>query len=225
MKGLSGFGKPGRQRYSIQYGYDARRSWWHEVKAHAHLVIAAVGTMALLAVAAIGLWLAMPSEERQAFAEAKTTAATPAAEAPPTQPVEVQPVETATAAPVPEAPAVQAAVPELDPQAAAAIAVPAEGETQAMPETMPMTAAIPTPRPEPAGEAGATNDDKPATAGKAAGHTVRAVTMRSGPKTGAAAIGTVPGGTAIEVVACTSWCEIVYKGQRGFVYKSFVARD
>jgi hypothetical protein len=27
------------------------------------------------------------------------------------------------------------------------------------------------------------------------------------------------------VISCEKWCEIVYKGKRGFVYKSFVQQD
>jgi uncharacterized protein YraI len=49
--------------------------------------------------------------------------------------------------------------------------------------------------------------------------------MRSGPKSGASAIDTVPAKTAIEVISCEKWCEIVYEGKRGFVYKSFVQQD
>src|SRR5690606_10080650 len=56
------------------------------------------------------------------------------------------------------------------------------------------TAAIPTARPkvEPAKD----------TAGTANGHTVHAVTMRSGPKKGAAAMTTVPAQTAVQVLSC-----------------------
>jgi hypothetical protein len=240
VKGLLGFGKPGRQRHSMQYGYNARRSWWHEVKVHAHLVIAVVGTMALMAVAAVALWLAMPSSERQALAEVKAEtqpqAAAPAAEVPASPAVAAAvtpaspPVEAAAAG-EPEAPAVQAAVPELDPQAAAAIAIPAEGDAGPASENgqggaqqeMPLVAVIPTPKPAlPDASASAGDAAEPE---KASGHTLRAVTMRSGPKTGAGAIGTIPAKSAIEVVSCEKWCEIVYKGKRGFVYRSFVARD
>ncbi|KQZ79042.1 hypothetical protein ASD64_11790 [Mesorhizobium sp. Root157] len=237
----------------MQYGYDARRSWWQEVKAHAHLVIAAVGTMSLLAVAAVALWLAMPAGERQAFAEAKvdqqpeivapaTAISTDSAgiTAPETEPPPVHAVETASVVQQPEAPMAQPEIPELDPQAAAAIAVPAVDGDGTAPlaysgkdgaaQQMPLIAAIPTPRPTPPGEAGGTDTDAKtpkdgAPNDAASGHTLRAVTMRSGPKTGAAAIGTVPAKTPVEVVACEKWCEIVYEGKRGFVYKSFVQRD
>lgn len=79
------------------------------------------------------------------------------------------------------------------------------------------TAAIPTARPktEPAKD----------TAETANGHTVHAVTMRSGPKKAAAAMTTVPAQAAVQVLSCNHWCEIVYNGKRGWIYKSFLKRD
>ncbi|WP_404925094.1 hypothetical protein [Mesorhizobium sp. ORM16] len=52
----------------MQFGYDMRPSFWQEVRSNSHLVIAAVGTAALLGVAAVALWLALPANERQAVA-------------------------------------------------------------------------------------------------------------------------------------------------------------
>jgi len=53
--------------------------------------------------------------------------------------------------------------------------------------------------------------------------TVRsAVTMREAPRRGGAVIQNLPGGTKVELVSCTAWCEIVADGKRGFVYKSFL---
>ena len=74
MKGPLGFGAPKHQRYSMQFGYDARPSFWQEVKSNSHLVIAAVGTAALLGVAGTALWLAMPAGDRQAFAQTEQPA-------------------------------------------------------------------------------------------------------------------------------------------------------
>lgn len=67
---------------------------------------------------------------------------------------------------------------------------------------------------------------KPAAAGDAAenGHILRAVTMRSGPKKGASPIGTIPAKAGVQVISCKSWCEVVYKGKHGFIYKSFLQR-
>lgn len=57
------------------------------------------------------------------------------------------------------------------------------------------------------------------------GHTVHAVTMRSGPKKGAPAMTTVPAKAAVQVLSCNQWCEIVYNGKRGWIYKSYVKRN
>ena len=49
--------------------------------------------------------------------------------------------------------------------------------------------------------------------------------IRSRPQKGAKVIGTVPARTQVQVVDCQSWCEIVVKGKRGFVWGQFVQRD
>lgn len=52
---------------------------------------------------------------------------------------------------------------------------------------------------------------------------VRSVNLRAEPKSGSKVIGVVPAGTAINVPAsCSHWCEVEYKGQRGYLYKSFI---
>lgn len=88
------------------------------------------------------------------------------------------------------------------------------------------TAAIPTPKP---GEPAAIQNDgtqakveaKEASAADT-GRILRAVTMRTGPKNNAAAIVTVPAKTSVQVMGCKKWCQIVYNGKRGWIYKSFV---
>lgn len=275
MKGLFGFGSPKQRRFAMQFGYAVRPSFWQELKANSHLVIAAVGTMALLGVAGTALWLAMPSGDRPAFAEPKpqveAAAEAPAAEQAETVAANSKAVVTDGASVVssqvaPKADAVRpseaaeadiAALPRNDPRwtgggkpppaidakavavqtndgaktafaeedgaakgAAAAAPSTEDDETAADshsdPDPKAATAAIPAARPEPPSEE----------AGAAAnGHILRAVTMRSGPKKGAAAIGTIPAKTAVQVISCKSWCEVVYKGRHGFVYKSFVRRD
>ncbi|MER8810064.1 SH3 domain-containing protein [Mesorhizobium australicum] len=62
------FGAPERRRFAMQFGYDMRPSFWQGVRSNSHLVIAAIGTAALLGVAAVALWLALPTGERQAAA-------------------------------------------------------------------------------------------------------------------------------------------------------------
>jgi hypothetical protein len=49
--------------------------------------------------------------------------------------------------------------------------------------------------------------------------------IRSRPQKGAKVIGTVPAQTQVQVVECQSWCEIVVKDKRGFVWGQFVQRD
>lgn len=69
MKRPLGFGARKPHRISMQFGYNTKPSFWQKVGAQSHLVIAAVGTVALLSVAGTALWLALPSGERQAFAK------------------------------------------------------------------------------------------------------------------------------------------------------------
>jgi hypothetical protein len=67
------FGTPERRRFAMQFGYDMRPSFWQEVRSNSHLVIAAIGTAALLGVAAVALWLALPASDRQAAASSEQT--------------------------------------------------------------------------------------------------------------------------------------------------------
>ncbi|MFC3321083.1 SH3 domain-containing protein [Mesorhizobium cantuariense] len=67
------FGTPERRRFAMQFGYDMRPSFWQEVRSNSHLVIAAIGTAALLGVAAVALWLALPASDRQAAASPEQT--------------------------------------------------------------------------------------------------------------------------------------------------------
>jgi hypothetical protein len=48
------------------------------------------------------------------------------------------------------------------------------------------------------------------------------VNMRAGPSNGQAVLATIPRGTAVEVIECRQWCEVVFRGQRGWIYKSFI---
>jgi hypothetical protein len=91
------------------------------------------------------------------------------------------------------------------------------------------TAAIPEAKPQapdadpPAADNAAQSKPKAQKVGTAAnGRVLRAVTMRSGPKKGAAAIVTVPAKASVQVMSCKQWCEIVYSGKHGWVYKSYV---
>ncbi|AZO01618.1 SH3 domain-containing protein [Mesorhizobium sp. M9A.F.Ca.ET.002.03.1.2] len=255
----------------MQFGYDMRPRFWQKVRSNLHLVIAALGTAALLGVAAVALWLALPANERQAVASPE--------QAVPSVPVKTTEIVPATASTVA---AVQQATDKTDVVSTAAIA--AEAEIPALAPNDPrwtgsgpktksgrmagraeqaadkpsiapafadpaaknkaaalfakvaapdktatddaQTAAIPSPKPQlPA----ATQDDGSQAKVEAkkvsaadTGRILRAVTMRSGPKTSAAAIVTVPAKTSVEVMSCKKWCEIVYNGKRGWIYKRFI---
>lgn len=97
LKRPLGFGASRPHRISMQFGYNTKPSFWQKVGAHSHLVIAAVGTMALLSVAGTALWLALPSGERQAFAKHPVASEAAASEqsAEPAQVAEQKPAEPA----------------------------------------------------------------------------------------------------------------------------------
>lgn len=256
MKGPFRFGSPKQQRLSMQYGYAARPSLWHDIKVHSHLIIAAVGTVALLGVAGGALWFAMPSGERQAFADSKPAQTTdvavatkPVVPARKPRPAELAaiPAKTAPAAAGKPAPAATEPLP-VDEKAKSAVvatardAEPEQGDTDqelayanssdkgdagkaaeklAHPDGAE-TAAIPTPKPKaPTKQAAAPEKAEAETDGKS-GQILRGVTMRSGPKKGASAIDTIPAKTSVEVLSCSQWCQVIYKGKRGWIYKSFV---
>jgi hypothetical protein len=46
--------------------------------------------------------------------------------------------------------------------------------------------------------------------------------MRSGPGSSHPVLVAVPRGTAVELIGCRSWCEVIFGGQRGWIYKDFV---
>ncbi|BCM17399.1 SH3 domain-containing protein [Mesorhizobium sp. J8] len=293
MNGPFSFGVPERQRFTMQFGYSVRPSFWQRVQSNAHLVIAAIGTAALLGVAAVALWLCFPGSDRQ-------VAAANAAQTVPTIPVKTTKIAPAKAAVTVAAAAPQAArkadavtpttaareasIPALAPNsprwtASDAKMPPSSTEDRPAPskqtaDTNPtqsadtafaeadaendasnalsqvagaasetstaakkpgdkmdgaQTAAIPEakpqlPDPQPAGADDSAQARPKAQKASAAanGRILRAVTMRSSPKKGAAAITTVPAKASVQVMNCKQWCEIVYNGKHGWVYKSYV---
>lgn len=50
------------------------------------------------------------------------------------------------------------------------------------------------------------------------------VKMRARAANGAAVVAVIPDNASVGVVACQAWCEVVYKGRRGFIYKGFVGK-
>ena len=71
---------------------------------------------------------------------------------------------------------------------------------------------------------------KPARAGGNAGgvpagaaRVTTAVNLRTSPKKGSSVAAVVPNGSAVNVLSCDGWCEVVYNGKKGWVYKNFLA--
>ncbi|TPK94585.1 SH3 domain-containing protein [Mesorhizobium sp. B2-4-12] len=280
------FGAPERRRFAMQFGYDMRPSFWQEVRSNSHLVIAAIGTAALLGVAAVALWLALPASERQAVAsteqtipanpvkttkiapsgttvaaaavpqvthkadqvsravavaeaaipalaandprwtgsQAKTVSAPAPASTGPTAGKTEQPTDkTAAVAAFAQPSADKDAATELAKVAApapAAASNPDGAQTAAIPEVQPQ---IPEQQPAAAEDNGGKDKAKPHKAAAAGtGRILRPVTMRSSPKKNAAAIVTVPAKTSVQVMSCKKWCQIVYNGKTGWVYKSYI---
>ncbi len=48
------------------------------------------------------------------------------------------------------------------------------------------------------------------------------VKLRAGPDNGSAVLSVVPSSAAVTVHGCKGWCNVSYRGQRGFVFKSFL---
>jgi hypothetical protein len=296
------FGAPERRRFAMQFGYDVRPSFWQNIQSNSHLVIAAVGTVALLGVAAVALWLALPDNGRQTVTgmahtvpavPVKTTKIAPAAAnavvtvaAAPQAARKADAVSPATAIREAAIPALASSSPRWNPAGSGTTPAPSEAAASPAPASQPastesasnqpaasppagqketvaayaepsaendastalsevaasapaddqsaagnnadaQTAAIPEVKPQaPDADPAAAGDDtaakpKQASAG-ANGRILRPVTMRAGPKKGAAAILTVPAKAPVQVMNCKQWCEIVYNGKHGWVYKSYV---
>ncbi|WP_287173128.1 SH3 domain-containing protein [Mesorhizobium sp.] len=267
------FGAPERRRFAMQFGYDMQPRFWRQIRSNLHLVIAAFGTAALLGVAAMALWLALPATERQAVASpeqivssipVKTTRIVPAAAAAQQAASKTDAISSAVVAAKAEIAALAPNDPRwtgsgpkttsgqtgggqtaggqtagqaekadkpstaaafADPAAKtklaaliAKVAAPAKAATDGAP-----TAAISTPKPLPAAtQKDGTQAKVEAKQASAAGRILRGVTMRTGPKNSAAAIVTIPAKTSVQVMGCKKWCQIVYNGKRGWIYKSFV---
>lgn len=289
------FGMPERQRFTMQFGYSVRPSFWQKVQSNAHLVIAAVGTAALLGVAAVALWLCIPGSGRQVAAASaeqtvptipvKTTKIAPAAAAvsvaaaAPQAARKADAVTPTTAARVASIPALSSSSPRWTPaeaktppaqteeqpapsnhaadtsaarstdtafaepaaendasDALSQVAAPAPASETPTAEKKPgdkmdsaQTAAIPEAKaqvpdatPEVTDDAAQPQPKAQKVSAAANGRVLRSVTMRSGPKKGAAAITTVPAKASVQVMSCKQWCEIVYNGKHGWVYKSYV---
>ena len=89
------------------------------------------------------------------------------------------------------------------------------------------TAAIVPDEAKPNRASDAASDDTTAAAPAAASATRsvqvnKGVNLRSRGRSGSSVIMTIPRSATVQVVGCKAWCEVIYKGRRGFIYKSFV---
>ncbi len=51
------------------------------------------------------------------------------------------------------------------------------------------------------------------------------VNLRSGPGTAYARIATIPHGARVDVLSCARWCEVVYRGYRGWASAAYIAQQ
>lgn len=63
----------------------------------------------------------------------------------------------------------------------------------------------------------------PAVSGEGRTETVTTdVNLRAEPDNGATVVAVVPAEKQVQVVSCDYWCEVVFEGQRGWIYKNFI---
>jgi hypothetical protein len=97
------------------------------------------------------------------------------------------------------------------------IASPRSGEPPPLDAPSPIeTGSIPRADDRPATRA----DDPPATR---TARIVSDVNMRAGPSNSQPVLAAISRGRSVEVISCRKWCEVVFAGQRGWVYSSFIA--
>jgi hypothetical protein len=65
-------------------------------------------------------------------------------------------------------------------------------------------------------------DNTPPAAGTRQVQVRSGVNMRSRPKSGSGVLTVIPSKAVVQVVSCKAWCEVIYQGQRGYVYKSYL---
>ena len=125
-------------------------------------------------------------------------------------------------------PAVAASVAAVVPSADAAPDQPQQGghtdvtETAAIApeEASPQFAAEPE---QPATDNAAVADDPMSLVTRARPAQVsRAVNLRARPKSGSQKLMVIPRGANVQLVGCKVWCEVVYKGRHGYVYKDYL---
>jgi hypothetical protein len=77
--------------------------------------------------------------------------------------------------------------------------------------------------PPPAGATASGTDQAKAPVATRTARAISDVNMRAGPSNTQAVLARVPVGKPIEVISCQQWCEVIFAGHRGWVYKAFIA--
>lgn len=223
---------------------------WRENAPNRGLVCGVLAMTALMSVTAVSALFIVPhmgqhsanavQEAEQAAAPAKEKITAIAAE--PTGRKE-RVATTRTSILVSEASASEAATDmplAADPRWAQVVAAAANRPLEAMPaipgaeniiaqdpdETAPLALAEAKPDPSETAAVDAMEAEvKPASEPSQGGREVkikRSVNMRATPQKGGQVLGVIPAKTSVELVSCTQWCEIVFNGKRGYVFKSYV---
>lgn len=95
-----------------------------------------------------------------------------------------------------------------------------DAEATAAIATVPLPDSAPAPEPREAGEEVASKDE-PAEGGRE-GQVTKHVNMRSGPNDESKVVAVVPAKASVSVLDCNSWCEVVFDGKKGWIYKRFI---
>ncbi len=259
-------------RWTFDHRQAKKPSFWGEAIARPHLIVAAVGTLALVGLAGTAIWMVLPDGSAQVAVvkakESTTDAASAAAtgersamataKAAPSEAVAPPRPAADAAATAPRLPQVEAATPSsnsviapmldatnprwVDPSAPAKPSVVEEARTappaaakdigddvanayadeEGDARDSAATSAIP--NFQAAGKTDETAAGKQAKVESTPGRIARSVTMRSRPNVRGGVVTNVPAKSQVDVIACSQWCEIIYKGKRGFIYKSFMSK-
>ncbi|MGD9737945.1 MAG: SH3 domain-containing protein [Bauldia sp.] len=167
-------------------------------------------TVAVVPIPADNIPPTAPAEPATPAADALRPATPPPAAAADRVDTTPQPIDLLTQTPLAEAPATP---PEPAPAPAEpAAAAPAREPVAAAPAPAP----APTPAPAPVQAAAA-----PPTGGTVAVANTW-VNMRAGASSGSPVVRVVSPGTAVTVVSCDGWCEVVVDGATGWIYQDFL---
>jgi len=67
-----------------------------------------------------------------------------------------------------------------------------------------------------------TEPEEGTTAPTGTARVTKAVNLRAGPDNSETVLAVVPEGAVVEVAGCKQWCEVVFAGHRGWIYRSFL---